>query len=230
MEKKIKILLAISVLVIVLSLAGFYNSYLSHFPYAGDFKWIIHVHFFAFTCWFVLIIVQPILIRRRRYELHKKIGRFCHFLIPLLVITIIALRAERLEEEVKVSLPNASMNAFVTFVDVLSLCCYYLIAVLNSKNLRWHVAFIMATTLVVFNPGLARLLNILVEPGAGMLTVLVPFIFTVTVFLVEKFKLKRPILKSPYFTFFLLWTFEVLMLFIIPQTKLWQNLIFSISN
>lgn len=230
MERNLKIVLWFSVLVIVLSLAGFYRSYISHFPHFGDFKWMIHIHFLVFSCWFALIVIQPLLIQKRQFELHKKLGRISYFLIPVLIITIIGLRAEKLPEEVQQSLESASMNAFITLVDILSLGGYYLIAVMNSKNVRWHVAFILATTLVAFNPGLARLLNILVAPGAGMLTILVPFIFTITVFTVEKIKFKQPILKSPYFTFFLLWTFEIILLFVIPKTEVWQNLILKISN
>jgi len=224
MERKVLLINIFSVLVIALSLAGFYSSYISHFPNFSHFKWVTHLHFAAFCCWFVLILVQPVLIRKRKFELHKKLGRLSHFLIPVLVLTIIVLRAGKLNIEVKASLPDASMNAFVTLMDLLSLSGYYLIAVWNAKNLRWHVAFILATSLVILNPGLARLLNI-ISPGSGMLVILVPFIFTITVFVVEKIKYKRSILKSPYFTFFLLWLLEILLLFIIPTTQFWQDLI-----
>jgi hypothetical protein len=224
MERKINLQLIIFWTIILTSLAGFFRSYISHFPNFSDFKWFIHIHFAAFCCWFALIIIQPVLIRKKKFELHKKLGKFSYFLIPLLAITIILLRLGKLPQEIRESLPDASMNAFVTLVDVLSLCGYYLIAVFNSKNIRWHVAFILATTLVAFNPGLARLLNI-IFPGSGLLVIVVPFIFTITVFTIEKIKYKHPILKSPYFTFFLLWLLEILLLFIIPRTALWQNFI-----
>ena len=227
MEKKINLQLVFFWSVIVLSLAGFFRSYIGHFPHFGEFKWLIHLHFAAFLCWFALIGIQPVLIRKKKFELHKKLGKFSYFLIPVLALTIILLRAGKLEEEVKESLPDAAMNAFITLVDVVSLCGFYLIAVLNSKNIRWHVAFILATTLVAFNPGFSRLLH-LISPGSGMLVILVPFIFSVSVFLYEKFKLKRPILKNPYFTFFLLWLLEIVLVFTVPGTKWWQNLVLSL--
>ncbi len=229
MERKLTWILIISIAVIILSLAGFFPSYIGHFPQYSNFKWAIHIHFIAFCCWFALIVIQPILIRKREFELHKKLGRFSYVLLPILVITILLLRLGKLEEELKESIEMASFNTFLTFADIISLSGYYLIAVLNSKNLRWHVAFILATTLVAFNPGLARLLN-WIAPGMGMLVILVPFIFTISIFTYEKLKLKRPILKSPYFTFFLLWLFEIILVFIIPSTDFWQNFVLSLAN
>jgi len=229
MERKLTWILIISMVVIILSLAGFFPSYIGHFPQYGNFKWTIHIHFAAFSCWFLLIIIQPILIRKKKFELHKKIGRLSYVLMPILVITIILLRFEKLEEELKESIELASFNTFLTFADIVSLSGYYLIAVLNSKNLRWHVAFILATTLVAFNPGLARLLN-WIAPGMGMLVILAPFIFTISIFTYEKCRLKRPILKSPYFTFFLLWFFEIILVFTISRTGFWQDLVLSLAN
>ena len=121
------------------------------------------------------------------------------------------------------------MNAFITFVDILSLAGFYLIAVINSKNLRWHVAFMLATSLVILNPGLARLLN-LIKPGLGMSVVFIMFLFTAIVFLYEKFKYKKPILKSPYFAIFMLWLLEIILLVTIPGTSFWQSLILALSK
>lgn len=229
MERKLTWILIISMVVIILSLVGFFPSYIGHFPQYGDFKWTIHIHFIAFCCWFLLIVIQPILIRKKKFELHKKLGRLSYVLMPILLITIILLRFGKLEEEVKESVEMASFNTFLTFVDIVSLSGYYLIAVLNSKNLRWHVAFILATTLVSFNPGLSRLLNF-ISPGLGMLVIFVPFIFSIGIFLYEKLKLKRPILKSPYFIFFLLWLFEIILVFTVPVTEFWQNFVLSLTN
>lgn len=229
MERKILFINIFSLLFIVLSLVGFYSSYISHFPKFSDFKGLINIHFFSFCCWFTLIVIQPILIRKKQYELHKKLGRLSYFLIPILVITIVLLRLGKLSEEVADSLESASMNAFITFADILSMNGFYLIAVINSKNIHRHVAFILATSLVILNPGLARLLNI-IKPGLGMSVILVPFIFTLVIFLYEKFKCKRPILKSPYFAIFMLWLLEIILLFTIPGTSIWQNLVLSISK
>lgn len=229
MERKTSLLIYIPIFIVGLSLAGFYQSYLSHFPMFLDFKELIHIHFFAFCCWFALILIQPILIRKKQYELHKKLGRLSYFLIPILVITIVFLRLGKLSEEVADSLQSASMNAFITFADILSLSGFYLIAVINSKNIRWHVAFILATSLVILNPGLARLLNI-IKPDLGMSVIFVPFIFTMVIFLYEKFKCKRPILKSPYFAIFMLWLLEIILLFTVPGTSIWQNLFLNISK
>ncbi|MBN9313282.1 MAG: hypothetical protein BGO40_01730 [Chryseobacterium sp. 39-10] len=229
MEKKISLLIWIPMVIIALSLAGFYRSYLSHFPKFSNFGGLIHIHFLAFSGWFALMLVQPILIRKKQFEKHKTLGKLSYLLIPVLILTIALLRLKKLPAEVADSLPDASMNAFITFLDMLSLAGFYAIAVINSKNLRWHVAFILATSLVILNPGLARLLN-LIKPGLGMSVILIPFIFTSIVFLYEKFRYKRSILKSPYFMIFILWLLEIILLLIIPGTLFWQKLILELSK
>ena len=71
MEKKISLLIWIPMVIIALSLAGFYRSYLSHFPKFSNFDGLIHIHFLAFSGWFALMLVQPILIRKKQFEKHK---------------------------------------------------------------------------------------------------------------------------------------------------------------
>jgi hypothetical protein len=107
-------------------------------------------------------------------------------------------------------------------LDILSFTIYYIIAMVNRRNVRWHVAFIIAASLIVLNPGMARLLN-LIKPNLGMLgAVLTPFIVSITILAYEKLKLKRPVLKSPYFVFLLGWIFEIGLLIIVPQTNFWK--------
>ncbi|MDR7132560.1 hypothetical protein J2X69_004933 [Algoriphagus sp. 4150] len=107
--------------------------------------------------------------------------------------------------------------------------CYYLIAVLNKNNIRWHVAFIIGATLVAFNPGSARLIN-LFNPELGLAVVIVPFIVPGTIIIIEKIKFKRPVLRSPYFFFLLFWTLEIVLIVTIPQTTFWQNAIVKIAG
>ena len=71
MEKKYVAVIFLFVLITVISLMGFFNSYISFFPKFQAFDYVIHIHFLAFVCWFVLIILQPILIRSKKYNLHQ---------------------------------------------------------------------------------------------------------------------------------------------------------------
>lgn len=230
MEKKYTLLILLFVAITLISIIGFYTSYLSFFPDYGKFQLAIHIHFLAFVCWFILVIAQPILIAKKRFKLHRRLGRASYFLAPILVATILILVNEKVQREISVSKNDAAITALIGLLDVISFTAFYLIAMVNKKNIRWHVAFIIAATLIVLNPGMARLMNQFSE-GLGLISaVFLPFIVSIAIFVVEKIKLKRDILKSPYFLFFICWLLEIVILVVVPQSTFWVKLVSDFAN
>lgn len=230
MERKTSVLILFFVFTVLVSLAGFFNSYIRYLPETGRFPFVIHIHFAAFFCWFVLLIVQPILIYKKNYGLHRNIGKLTYFIAPVLVTTILILVSSQTKREIRVSEEKAAVTALIGFLDAISFSVYYIIAMVNKRNIRWHVAFIIAATLVILNPGMSRLLNHL-KPGLGLpAAVLIPFIVSISILLVEKVKYKRAILKSPYFLFFCCWTLEIVLLMTVPGTEFWKNFVGQIIN
>lgn len=225
METKTKILTFFFIAVAMVSLVGFFNSYIRFLPDADKFPVIIHIHFAAFTFWFALIILQPVFIRQKKYSLHHKIGKLSYFLVPVLIITILILVKNQTERELHIPGKQVTITSFMGLLDAVSIFVYYIIAMVNRRNVRWHVAFLVATTLVILNPGLSRLLN-QIKPGLGLTAaVLLPFVITISMIRVEKIKYKRPVFKSPYFLFLCCWTVEILLLITVPGTEFWQNFI-----
>ena len=225
MERKHNFLIIFFTVVVIVSLAGFFNSYIRFLPRIDKFPWIIHIHFTAFLCWFAVLIIQPILIRRKKYELHRKIGRLTYFLAPILVFTILMLVRNQVIRIADVSASDAAVTAFIGLLDAISFSVYYTIAMINKRNLRWHIAFLIAATLVILNPGLSRLLNH-IKPGLGLpAAVLLPFVISISIIAIEKIKCKRQILKNPYFIFLCCWTTEILLLMTVPSTELWKKII-----
>ena len=227
MERKTNVLLYFFIFVLLISLLGFFNTYLKFFPHVGKFPYVIHFHFSAFIAWFFLLITQPILIKQQRIDLHRKFGKLSYVLAPILILTIIILAINQIKRELSLAENNAAVIAFIALIDILSFSTYFIIAMLNSKNLRWHVAFLVAATLVVLNPGLSRLLN-QIEYGLGMLVaVLLPFVLSIFVICIERIKYKRPILRSPYFLYLCMLTITILMFATIPKTEFWINFVNS---
>lgn len=225
MEKKTNILLYFFIFVALVTFVGFFNTYLKFFPNFDKFPFVIHFHFLAFTIWLLMLIVQPLLIKKKKTNLHRKIGRLSYFIAPVLLITIIILFYHEVKREIQLPNNNAPLIAFIGLIDIATFSSFYVIAMVKRKNIRWHIAFLIATTLVVLNPGLSRLLN-RIQFGLGMLVaVLLPFIVTLLIIFIEKIKYNRPILKNPYFLYFCIWAVIVLLLFTIPTTELWMNFI-----
>src|SRR5690606_31556688 len=184
---------------------------------------LIHIHFTVFLSWFAILIAQPILIRQKKYGPHRKIGRLSYFLAPVLVITILWLVKNQTIRKMEASESDAAVTLLIGLLDAVTFSTYYIIAMHNKRNLRWHVAFLIAASLIILNPGMSRLLN-QIQPGSGLLAaVLFPFVVAVLIILYEKIKLKRPVLKSPYFLFFCCWTAEMVLFITFPHTEVWRN-------
>lgn len=230
METKNKLLILFFVAVMIITITGFFNSYIKFLPDTDKFPAIIHIHFVAFAFWLALIVIQPILIRKRKYELHRKVGKLSYLIAPVLVLTILILVKNQTKREIGVSESNAAVTAFIGLLDAISFSVYYIIAMVNKGNVRWHVAFLIAATLVVLNPGMSRLLN-QIRPGLGLLiAIILPFIVSISIILLEKIKCKRLVLKNPYFLFLCCWTVEIVLLGTVPGTELWRNLIVSLMK
>lgn len=225
MEKKTNALLIFFIGIVLISLIGFFNTYFKFFPEFDRFPFIIHIHFLAFVSWFFLLIIQPILIKRNQRNLHKKIGKLSYLIAPIILLTIMMLISKQVTRELSTPDNHAAMTAFVGLIDIITFSTFYIIAMTHTKNLRWHVAFLMASSLVILNPGLSRILN-QIQFGLGMLTaVLIPFIFSIILILIEKIKYKKPVLKSPYFLYLCIWTVVIILFSTVPQTEFWIQFI-----
>ncbi|RZJ69882.1 hypothetical protein [Flavobacterium sp.] len=231
MERKYSLLTAMFILIALISTSGFYFSYFAKLASLGDFFFVTHLHLFLFFCWFAMLIVQPILVRRRKPELHRKIGRLSYFLAPLIVVSILVLVFNAIPRNYANSPEQAAITAVGGILDVISFSICYVIAMVKKRDLRWHVAFIIGASLIVLNPGLGRLVSNLVNNDAGILAMVVtPFLFAFTILCYEKFKLKRPMLKSPYLAFAFVWICELALFIVLPQTAFWKELIASMAK
>ncbi|UKT62981.1 hypothetical protein [Pedobacter mucosus] len=230
MEKRYKLLILFFSLIALISLAGFVRSYFSFFPNFSRFNIIIHLHFLAFICWFALIIIQPILIMKKRFKLHRQLGRVSYFLAPILVITIALLIKDKIDRDIVISKSEAAITAFIGLMDIVSFSTCYVIAMVFKNDVRWHIAFIIGASLIVLNPGMARLLNHFNAEYGLIAAVITPFFVSISILVFEKSKFKRPILKSPYLLFLSLWTLEILLLIIVPQTTYWIQLVVNFEK
>ncbi|MBD3583191.1 hypothetical protein [Flavobacterium selenitireducens] len=223
MEKNNKLLAWLFAVIALVSIAGFYRSYLSKIPDVSQFYFVTHLHLILFLLWFGLVITQPILIRNKQFELHRTLGRFSYFLAPLLVFSILALVYDALPRNYANSPEDAAVRSVGGILDTITFSLCYAIAMVKKNNLRWHVAFILGASLIVLNPGLGRLMGNLVGDGAGILAMIAtPFAFAFTILLYEKFKLERPMLKSPYLLYAFIWLCELVLFIVLPQTAFWK--------
>jgi len=196
------------------------------FPTFANVPFYTHVHFIIFLSWFSTIIIQPLLIKKRNYKLHKKIGRISYLLAPIMAVSILTMIKIAIDKNLIISKEQTIMAATGAILDTLVFLTCYFISMFNSKNIRWHVAFIIGAALIVFNPGLGRLTSQLISQEISILImVLVPIMISSAIIIYEKIRSKRNVLNSPYLLFAIIWILEVIAFVALPQFTFWQSFI-----
>ena len=90
MEKAYKNTGYFMMLIILLVILGFYKTYFSQLP---DFNEKItlfhHLHAVIASLWILTLIAQPLLIRYKKYKIHKIIGKITYAIFPLLILSFV---------------------------------------------------------------------------------------------------------------------------------------------
>ena len=77
-----------------LTVLAFWPSYFARLP--GGPSTYMHAHAAVMLLWMLLLVIQPLLIRARRNDLHRRIGRVAFVLAPLAVATALLLSHSRI--------------------------------------------------------------------------------------------------------------------------------------
>jgi hypothetical protein len=151
MEKAYKNLGYFLILLVPLTLLGFYKTYFNQFPVFNDNTNIfIHLHAIIASIWILMLIAQPLLIRYKKNAWHKKIGRFSYLVFPLLILSFFPqmIRLINSEHQVFVFFPLAD--------SVLLMVCYSL-AIYYRKNPALHMRYMIGSALVFLGPTIGRI-------------------------------------------------------------------------
>jgi hypothetical protein len=184
--------------VLIVTLLGFYPTYFTHFPKFDGFSWVYHFHAFVAILWIVMLITQAFLIRRKRYDLHRKIGKASYFVIPFLLFSFFLMAKATYFNNINIKhLSETDALAHLSrsgLRDILYIGVLYCLAILYKKRTSWHLRFFTCTGLTVLGPGLGRFAFSNFRPevaGAtmGIFLLLVPIIWLI----VDIVKKKSPI-------------------------------------
>jgi hypothetical protein len=177
--------------VLLFAFFAFYRSYFGLFPSFNGISMVIHFHAAVIILWFVMLIVQPILIRKGRPDVHRRIGRISYVLTPLIVLSfILMIRQTELKGK----------NIPVFAISVVNGClfiAYYLLAIIDRKKVSWHIRFMVLTILPFIDPAAGRLHL----PG-----LLIQILVILGLLIVERFNAR---IYKPYLIGLLVWTLIV---------------------
>ena len=149
------------ILIWIIVLIGFHQTYTVFFPTFRGFRWEQHFHGAMLMAWLLMLMVQPFLIKFGKYDWHRAIGKVGYVLAPLVCFSILEVSrmvyfretAHRPENEVLAQL-SLDIPAILTFA------LFALLAFVYQKQPATHMRYMIATSLLMIGPGLGRALII----------------------------------------------------------------------
>ena len=141
------------VTVLVLALAAFFPTYFGGFPGFQGTSPSVHLHVATMIAWLALAIAQPILIHRRRFQLHRQVGRVSYALLPVLAAGFwLVMRDGQLRQKQPDLILATAFDAFLFFFLV-GMGLFY------RKRRAYHGRFMMLSLVPFINPTLGRLIS-----------------------------------------------------------------------
>ena len=167
MEKIYKNISLFFVLVFIFLIWGFYRSYIVYFPtfeggYFGgsSYTYIQHTHGALMLTWVLFLIIQPILIRRKLYNIHRIIGRASYIIVPMLLFSIFLVSKTFYYRTLTTATEKDAIGTITGIANIVAFAIFYLLAIANKRNIPNHLRYMIGTSLLLINPGLSRALFI----------------------------------------------------------------------
>src|SRR5574343_499714 len=138
---------------------GFYKYYTSQFPNFVDKTYTIHIHGALWMAWLSLVVIQPLLIWKKRAALHRAIGKVSYLLGPMLIGFLFLagqgsywkiIKFENEHEALKfIALDSRGLISFIIF---------WSLAMLKRKQPAAHMRYMIGTGILAIGPGFGRAL------------------------------------------------------------------------
>jgi hypothetical protein len=162
MEKNFKYLGYFFLILIPLTIGGFYKTYFGLIPdFNENITFWIHVHSAIASLWIIMLCIQPLLIQFKKVSYHKWLGKFSYVLFPLLILSFWPQAFAKIDHSKDLSIFSIDGIKPIFFPIIFSilLVTFYSLAMINRKNTGIHMRYMIATAIVFIDPTLNRILN-----------------------------------------------------------------------
>ena len=147
--------------VLICTLIGFHFTYTMQFPTFKGLSMAHHFHGAMLMSWFAMLIIQPFLIRYRKYEWHRNLGKVSYILVPLILYSIFLVTKISFTKSIVERPENVAIGGLALDIPIiLAFGLFYGLAMVNSKNSAAHMRYMIGTSLLMIGPGLGRALII----------------------------------------------------------------------
>lgn len=159
MEKNYKNIAYFFLIIFVIVFVGFFKSYFGLLPNSNEVDATMHFHGIILTIWFGLLIIQPILIRKKQIHLHRLIGNFSYILVPVIIYSMVLITKHMYIREGSTTITEKERLAdlFLPISQMIVFTILYVLAMTNNRKTPLHLRYIIACSLVLLAPGLERI-------------------------------------------------------------------------
>jgi len=141
---------------VALVLLGFWPSYFAKFfNGTANFSFYFHFHASVLILWMSLLILQPLLIRKKQLAIHRLLGKVSYLLIPLIFISILLLTHSRLPHQGQLTEDNL-VGTFNSIKDLVILAVAFFIAIKYKNDYQLHARGMIVTGLAFIEPAFIR--------------------------------------------------------------------------
>jgi len=161
MEKAYKHLGFFIILMLAVVVWGFYRTYFVLFPSFKGITTAMHFHGAMLLSWFLLLIIQPFLMRYGKVQLHRNVGKLSYVIMPLLIFSIFLMsRGQYLRLASEVPHVENVAGIALSFPTIFAFAALYILALKNRGRTPYHMRYMISTALMMLAPGTGRALII----------------------------------------------------------------------
>jgi hypothetical protein len=143
------------------AIIGFHVTYTIHFPQFKGYQWEQHFHGAMLMSWFLMLIIQPLLIRFNKNNLHRSLGKIGYILTPLVCYSIfLVTRMVYFREITHRPMESVLGQLALDIPTIFMFGLFFALAMINRKDSAVHMRYMIATSLLMIGPGLGRALII----------------------------------------------------------------------
>jgi len=145
------------IIILAIVIWGFFRTYFGLFPSFNGITTVQHFHGIMMLAWFAMLIIQPFLIRYKKMELHRAIGKFSYVLVPFILWSIfLVMRGGYLRMAPVIPHEQNVGGLALNLPDIFAFGALYILAIVNKKNTAYHMRYIIGTSLLLIGPGIGR--------------------------------------------------------------------------
>lgn len=149
------------VALLAILMLGFWRSY---FAQMGNSHGLHHFHGIAMLAWVLLLITQSWLVRNRKLDRHRAIGKLSFIVAPAVVVSgiLVSLWSHATGKN-----PTADFSLGIFWFGLFSSLIFgwlYVMAIVHRKTMTLHARYMVLTALVFLIPGLSRSVGQYIAP------------------------------------------------------------------